>query len=108
VAQVPDPDGDVPPPIDRRTFLAASGAAVLALAPGCVRDPSSGGPAYESCEVDDGPVFEPGLTDELERGYYAALVADERGARAFDRTDSTRRRRPSSTGRTSAWSRPAA
>lgn len=54
------------------------------LLAGCLSSPSSGGPAYEKIEIDNGPVFGPGLQDETERAYYAALVVTEAEAGMFD------------------------
>lgn len=63
-----------------------TGATGLTGLTGCswVPNPSSGGPAYEAHEIDDGPVFEPGLQEKTERGYYAALVVTEADAEMFD------------------------
>lgn len=61
--------------------MATSGLALLA---GCLDGPSSGGPSYETHEIDDGPVFSAGLQDETERGYYAALITGPGEAEEFD------------------------
>lgn len=91
----PQPLTDTSPPPDsgltigrgkaehtRRRLLAA--AALLPLA-GCLSAPSSSTPAYEAVEVDDGPVFEPGLASELDEAYYGALLLDDSVRSAFDR-----------------------
>jgi hypothetical protein len=49
-----------------------------------VTAPSAGGPPYTSHEIDDGPVFGPGLRDEHERAYYAGVVTTECEASAFE------------------------
>jgi hypothetical protein len=36
-------------------------------------------------EIDDGPVFEPGLASELEEAFYAALLLGDAARSAFDR-----------------------
>lgn len=69
----------------RRALLSAMGMLCVSSLAGCLPSPSSGGPPYTTHEIDDGPVFAPGLRDENERAYYAALVTDEREAAAFDR-----------------------
>ncbi|MEF8915513.1 hypothetical protein [Natronomonas sp.] len=63
-----------------------TGTAGLTGLAGCswVSDPSSGGPAYEAREIDDGPVFDPGLQEATERDYAAALVVTESDAELFD------------------------
>ena len=70
--------------IPRRTLL-TTGASVLggALA-GCLISPSSGGPPYQTHEIDDGAVYGPGLQDEQSMQFYAALVEDEAATNAFD------------------------
>jgi hypothetical protein len=69
----------------RRRQVLAGGLGLLAVPlAGCGFSPSSGGPPFEFHEVDDGPVFGPGLQDELELEFYAALVADEGATDAFD------------------------
>jgi hypothetical protein len=73
-----------PPRLDRRSFLLASGTAGVVLWSGCLSSPSSGGPSYESREIDDGPVFAPGLQDAIERDYYAAVLVTEAQADGFD------------------------
>lgn len=80
ITTIPPP----PPPFDRRSLLAAAGATAAVLLAGCLAGPSSGGPPYESHEVDDWPVYAPGLADESERAYFAALVTSEDEADAFD------------------------
>jgi hypothetical protein len=70
--------------LDRRSLLLATGVAGATLLSGCLTQPSSGGPSYESLEIDDGPVFEPGLADETQRNYYAGLVGAEAQVSAFD------------------------
>lgn len=52
---------------------------------GCLSAPSSSTPAHEAVEIDDGPVFEPGLVSELDEAYYAALLLDDSVRSAFDR-----------------------
>ncbi|MFC4357956.1 hypothetical protein ACFO0N_08350 [Halobium salinum] len=71
-------------PLDRRAVLTVVGAAWLGSFAGCLDGPSSGGPPYETREVDDGSLFGPGLQDENERAYYAALVADAEATSHFD------------------------
>jgi hypothetical protein len=67
----------------RRAVLA--GAAGLAgVATGCLRAPAAAGPRYETLEVDAGGVYRPGLRDETEEAFLAALVASEAAAAAFD------------------------
>lgn len=73
-----------PPSPARRSLLAAAGASAAVLLAGCLAGPSSGGPPYEAHEVDDGPVFGPGLADEGERAYFAALVTSDGEADDFD------------------------
>lgn len=84
----PEPNSgeDIPPTLDRRSFLLVTGTTGLTGLTGCswVPSPSSGGPAYEPHEIDGGPVFEPGLQQETERAYYAALVVTEADAEMFD------------------------
>lgn len=62
----------------------ATGTAGLTGFIGCLSAPSSGGPAYEDIEIDDGPVFGPGLQDMKQRSYYAALICTEEEADLFD------------------------
>lgn len=83
---VPVTDADTPPSrrLDRRSFFVTAGTTASTLLAGCLSDPSSGGPAYEAMEIDDGRVFGPGLRDETERDYYAALVVTEEDAELFD------------------------
>lgn len=72
--------------MNRRTFLGITAAGATGLA-GCVSpwsDPSSAPPQYETREVDDGAVYGPGLQDETERAFFAALVTSEAEAEAFD------------------------
>jgi hypothetical protein len=72
------------PWLGRRQVL-AGGMGLLALPlAGCGWSPSSGGPPFEFHEVDDGPVFGPGLQDELDLEFYAAVVTDEAATEAFD------------------------
>ncbi len=52
---------------------------------GCSLSPASGGPPYAVHELDDGPVFGPGLQDEREHAVYAGLVVAASGLDAFDR-----------------------
>lgn len=68
----------------RRRFLAALGA-TTALS-GCLSAPSSGGPQYETHEIDGGAVFASGLRDENEDAVFAALVttSEESGAFVLD------------------------
>lgn len=68
----------------RRAVLASS-AGLLPLA-GCIEAPSSSSPPYEAVEIDDGPVFEPGLASEIEEAFYAALLLGDAARSAFDRT----------------------
>jgi len=74
--------GSAPP--TRRRFLALTAGDVFAAVGGCLTDPSSGGPPYEIHEIDDGPVYRPGLQATGERAYFAALVTTEEGIDAFD------------------------
>lgn len=73
-----------PPWPDRRSLLAATGAAAAALRAGCHEAPSSGGPPYETPEIADGPVDGPGPGEETERDHYSTLVTGEDGADSFD------------------------
>lgn len=68
----------------RRSVLRVTGAIGGTALAGCLNAPSSGGPPYTAHEIDDGPVFGPGLRDENEREYYAALVTNESGVGAFE------------------------
>lgn len=72
------------PALHRRAFLLGSGVVGLSLSAGCLQGPSSGGPDYESREIDDGPIFGPGLLEETDRAYYAALVVTEAQVDRFD------------------------
>lgn len=60
------------------------GALGLLPVAGCLEGPSSGGPAYESREIDDGAVFAPGLQDETEEATFAALVTTADEVARFD------------------------
>jgi hypothetical protein len=80
------------PALDRgrsRRAVLAGGAALLTATAGCSGlpwpSPSSGGPPYETHEIDDGPVYGPGLQDGTETARYAGLVTDATGLEAFDR-----------------------
>lgn len=73
------PDGR----LDRRRLLGLVGAWLLPVA-GCLESPSSGPPPYETLEIDDGPIYGPGLQDERSRAYFAALVTSDTEARAFE------------------------
>lgn len=86
VTPEPTPSADTSPLLDRRRFLLVTGTTGLTGLAGCswVPNPSSGGPAYEPHEIDDGPVFEPGLQEPTERDYAAALVVTESDAELFD------------------------
>ncbi len=80
---VPPHTGRTGPRPTRRAVLLATGG-LLPLA-GCLSaPPSGGGVAFESVEVDDGAVFEPGLADELELDYYAGVLTGPAGAEHFD------------------------
>ena len=68
----------------RRGFLIGAGGAVATALPGCVSAPSGGGVRFEALEVDDGPVFGPGLQSEIERAYFAALLTSRDGTDGFD------------------------
>lgn len=59
------------------------GAGLLPVA-GCLESPSSSPPPYETLEIDDGPVYKPGLQDERSQDYFAALVTSDTEAQAFD------------------------
>jgi hypothetical protein len=41
-------------------------------------------PPFEAYEIDDGPVYGPGLERELEMAFFAGLVAEQSGADRFD------------------------
>lgn len=75
---------DRSPRLHRRTFLIGAGLAGLSLSAGCLQGPSSGGPGYDSIEIDDGPVFGPGLQNDVHRDYFAALVVTDSQADRFD------------------------
>lgn len=81
---LPPTPADRPPSTHRRWLLSAVASGGAALLAGCLESPSSGGPPYETHEVDDGPVYGSGLQDENERAYFAALVTSEDEADAFD------------------------
>lgn len=78
------PTDDRSPALHRRAFLIGAGVAGLTFSAGCLQGPSSGGPDYGSREIDDGPLFGPGLQDETDRDYYAALVVTEAHVDGFD------------------------
>ncbi|SEO21820.1 hypothetical protein SAMN04487948_101150 [Halogranum amylolyticum] len=65
----------------RRRLLAAFGATTTLS--GCLSAPSSGGPQYETHEIDGGAVFAPGLQDENEDAVFAALVTTSEESEAF-------------------------
>jgi hypothetical protein len=67
----------------RRAVLAGA-AGLAAAAPGCLGAPAAGGPRYETRELDVGGVYRPGLRDETEEAFYAALVASQAAEGAFD------------------------
>ena len=69
--------------VPRRRILGAT-AALIPLA-GCLTSPSSSSPPHEAVEIDDGPVYGPGLESELEEAFYAGLIVEESGADRFDR-----------------------
>lgn len=71
------------PHVPRRWVLGAT-AALVPLA-GCLTSPSSSSPPHEAVEVDDGPVYGPGLESELEEAFYAGLIVEDSGAERFDR-----------------------
>lgn len=77
--------GTIPTGAATRRALLTAGASVLggALA-GCLFSPSSGGPPYQTHQIDDGAVYVPGLQDEQSMQFYAALVEDEAATNAFD------------------------
>lgn len=68
--------------LTRRRML---GTAALVPLAGCLTSPSSSSPPHEAVEVDDGHVYGPGLTSELEEAFYAALVLERDGADRFVR-----------------------
>lgn len=72
----------------RRSVLIASGLALSPLA-GCLSAPSSGGPPFSTVEVDDGPVYGPGLQDDLDMDFFAGLITSADGARHFDLDEET-------------------
>lgn len=72
--------------LTRRAVLSASAGVATVSLGGCLEPPSSGGPPYETYEIDDGPVYEPGLQDERPTEFYAGLVTSEDDAAAFDRS----------------------
>jgi len=80
----PDASGPLQSVLDRRRLLLATGTTGIAILSGCLSDPSSGGPAYETLEIDDGPAVGPGLRDESERDFFAALVVTDEEAGMFD------------------------
>lgn len=69
---------------NRRRFLTLTAGGVITAVGGCLTGPSSGGPPYETHEIDDGPVYRPGLQATRDRAYFAALVTTEEGIDAFD------------------------
>ncbi len=69
--------------ITRRRVLGAT--ATLLPITGCLSSPSSSSPPHETAEVDNGPVYGPGLQSELEEAFYAGLIVDDSGADRFDR-----------------------
>ena len=71
------------PRVPRRWVLGAT-AALVPLA-GCLTSPSSSSPPHEAVEVDDGPLYGPGLESELEEAFYAGLIVEDSGADRFDR-----------------------
>ena len=71
----------------RRAVLAAGAGGLGGGLAGCLRSPSSGGPPYRTHEIDDGPVYAPGLRDERSTEFYAAVV---RTGTATDRFDPDR------------------
>lgn len=71
------------PQVPRRRVLGAT-AALVPFA-GCLTSPSSSSPPHEAVEIDDGPVYGPGLESELEEAFYAGLIVEESGADRFDR-----------------------
>lgn len=73
------------PSLGRRGFLAVGAGVFAGSLAGCTGSPSSGGPPFTFHEVDDGPVFGPGLHDEREREFYAGLLVDRAAIAAFDR-----------------------
>jgi hypothetical protein len=74
------PTGAVP----RRTLLTTGASVLGGVLAGCLISPSSGGPPYQTHEIDDGAVYGPGLQDEQSMQFYAALVEDEAATNAFD------------------------
>jgi hypothetical protein len=68
------------PALTRRRLL---GTAALAPLAGCLTSPSSSSPPHEAVEVDDGHLYGPGLTSELDEAFYAALVLERAGADRF-------------------------
>lgn len=84
-SSLPGPSPDASPRLGRRSLLAAAAGLFTVPLAGCHLSPSSGGPPFEFHEVDGGPVFGPGLQDELDLEFYAAVVTDEGAATAaFD------------------------
>lgn len=79
----PDPAWTESATVSRRWLLGAT-AGLVPLA-GCLSSPSSSSPPHEAVEVDDGPVYGPGLRSELEEAFYAGLVLDDSGADRFVR-----------------------
>lgn len=80
----PDSNDVNAPALHRRMFLGWAGVAGMTLSTGCLEVPSSGSPDYESSEIDNGAIFGPGLQDDLDREYDAALVVTESEANVFD------------------------
>jgi hypothetical protein len=71
--------------LGRRGFLAVGAGVLAGSLGGCTGSPSSGGPPFTFHDIDDGPVFGPGLYDEREREFYAGLLVDRAAIAAFDR-----------------------
>ncbi|MFW5965758.1 MAG: hypothetical protein ACOCP3_03335 [Halodesulfurarchaeum sp.] len=79
-----DPDVHSSSEIGRRTLLVLTGTLGSTILSGCLTESPADSPSYEHIEIDDGPTFGPGLQDETERGYYAAVVLTEDEAELFD------------------------
>ncbi len=62
--------------------MLTAGAVAISLG-GRLRAPSSDGPPYETYEVDDGPVYGPGLEAERQIAFDAGLVTTEADGGAF-------------------------
>lgn len=69
---------------NRRRFLTLTAGGIVTAIGGCLTGPSSGGPRYETHEIDDGPIYPPGLQATGDRAFFAALVTTEEGIDAFD------------------------